>query len=68
MNMQKDNTPVTYRPKPKSWQRIRSSLCTGILIFTLAVAGILAIPACLFIGLIGFIWSTADKLVKALER
>lgn len=66
--MQKNKTPAPYRPKQRPWQRIRSSLCTGISIFTLAVAGLLAIPACLFIGLIGFIWSTADKLVKALER
>lgn len=66
--MEKNNTLVTCRPKAGLWQRIRSSLCNGVLIITLAIAGLLAIPACLFIGLIGCIWSAADKLVKALER
>lgn len=68
MNMQKNNTLVPLRPKTPPYRRIRSALCKGVLIITLVIAGLLAIPACLFIGLIGCIWSAADKLVKALER
>lgn len=67
MNMQKDNTPATCRPKPKLRQRVRASLCTGILILTLGIAGLLAIPACLIIGLMGAVWDLGDKLLSRLS-
>lgn len=43
-------------------------LSNAILAVALGIIGLLAIPACLFIGLIGIVWSAADAILKVLDR
>lgn len=39
-----------------------------VLAVALGIIALLAIPACLFVGLIGIVWSAADMVLKALTR
>lgn len=43
-------------------------LCSFIMYISLAIIVILAIPMCLFLGLIIVVWSVADKIVKVLQK
>lgn len=43
-------------------------LCSLIMYISLAIIVILAIPMCLFLGLIIVVWSVADKIVKVLQK
>ena len=43
-------------------------LTNAILAVGLGSVALLAIPACLFLGLIGIIWSATDTVLKVLDR
>ena len=43
-------------------------LADAILAVGLGIIALLAIPACLFIGLIGIVWSAADAVMRLLDR
>ena len=42
-------------------------LANATLAVGLGIIALLAIPACLFLGLIGIIWSAADAALKTLD-
>lgn len=48
--------------------RRKNILAKVILAVALGIIALLAIPACLFIGLIGIVWSTADAVLKVLDH
>lgn len=43
-------------------------LANATLAVGLGIIALLAIPACLFLGLIGMIWSLTDVVLKMLDR
>lgn len=43
-------------------------LANATLTVGLGIIALLAIPACLFLGLIGFIWNLTDVVLKVLDR
>ena len=48
--------------------RRKNILAKVILAVALGIIALLAIPARLFIGLIGIVWSTADAVLKVLDH
>lgn len=48
-------------------KRVRSALCTGILLVTLLIIGFLAVPVCLLTGTIGAVWNLGDRLLSKLS-
>ena len=48
--------------------RRKKSLANAVLAVALGIIALLAIPACLFLGLIELVWSAADAVLKALDR
>lgn len=48
--------------------RGRKILANAILAVALGIIVLLAIPACLFVGLIGIVWNGADAVLKVLDR
>lgn len=48
--------------------RGKNILANAILAVALGIIGLLAIPSCLFISLIGIVWSAADAVLKVLDR
>ena len=57
-----------YQRKASFTTKIKSALSAIVLCLTLLLIGILAIPACIFVGLIGTVWSMSDTVLKALDR
>lgn len=58
---------VPVSSKTRKRQSIEK-LCSFIMYISLAIIVILAIPMCLFLGLIIVVWSVADKIVKVLQK
>lgn len=55
-------------PAENKWKkRISQLVCSVIMYFALAVIVLLAVPMCLLLGVIGSIWSAADKMIRAIE-
>ncbi|MBQ6839751.1 MAG: hypothetical protein IJO45_03565 [Oscillospiraceae bacterium] len=48
--------------------RRKNILAKVILAVALGIIALLVIPACLFIGLIGIVWSAADAVLKVLDH
>ena len=48
--------------------RGKKFLANTVLTAALGIIALLAIPACLFLGLIGIVWGAADTVLKALDR
>ena len=48
--------------------RRKNILAKVILAVALGIIALLAIPACLLIGLIGIVWSAADAVLKVLDH
>ena len=59
---------ILYQRKASFTTRIKSALSAIVLCLALLLIGILAIPACILIGLIGTVWSISDTVLKALDR
>ncbi|MBO4938363.1 MAG: hypothetical protein J6C98_05105 [Oscillospiraceae bacterium] len=63
-----EHTIALYQRKAGFTVKIKSALSAIILCLTLLLIGILAVPACILIGLIGTVWSISDTVLKALDR
>ena len=48
--------------------RGKKFLANTVLTAALGIIALLAIPACLFLGLIGIVWSAADAVLKVLDH
>lgn len=65
--MTPENLPAVYARSPGLWKKAKSALCCAIVLLTLALIGLLAIPACLLTGLMGAVWNLGDKLLTRLS-
>ena len=52
----------------RDYPRRKKVLANAIVAIDLGIIALLAIPACLFIGLIGIVWKAADAVLKVLDR
>ena len=59
---------VMYQRKAGFVLKVKSALSAIIFCLAFLLIGILAIPACILIGLIGTVWSISDTVLKALDR
>lgn len=60
-----DTAVLRAEDKRKKW--IARAACSVITYFSLALILLLAIPACLLLGIMGGVWSVADKIIQAIE-
>lgn len=63
-----EHTIAQYQRKASFTTRIKSVLSAIVLCLALLLIGILAIPTCILVGLIGTVWSISDTVLKALDR
>lgn len=61
------NMLIRYEHTSGGWKKVRSALCSAILLLTLMVIVFLAVPVCLLTGLIGMVWSVGDRILSWLS-